>query len=71
MATMSSVNPATGEVLARFDELTDAELEARLARAARRVRARGAGGRFAERAALMAPRRRGARARQGALGAAR
>jgi succinate-semialdehyde dehydrogenase/glutarate-semialdehyde dehydrogenase len=34
MATMSSVNPATGEVLARFDELTDAELEARLARAA-------------------------------------
>ncbi|HSD19773.1 MAG TPA: NAD-dependent succinate-semialdehyde dehydrogenase [Anaeromyxobacter sp.] len=34
MATMSSVNPATGEVLARFDELTDSELEARLARAA-------------------------------------
>ena len=34
MATMTSVNPATGEVLARFDEVTDAELEARLARAA-------------------------------------
>ncbi|ABC82794.1 NAD-dependent succinate-semialdehyde dehydrogenase [Anaeromyxobacter dehalogenans] len=34
MATMSSVNPATGEVLARFDEITDAELERRLALAA-------------------------------------
>jgi succinate-semialdehyde dehydrogenase / glutarate-semialdehyde dehydrogenase len=33
MATMSSVNPATGEVLARFEELSDAELERRLARA--------------------------------------
>jgi succinate-semialdehyde dehydrogenase/glutarate-semialdehyde dehydrogenase len=34
MGTMSSVNPATGEVFARFDELDDAGLEARLARAA-------------------------------------
>jgi succinate-semialdehyde dehydrogenase / glutarate-semialdehyde dehydrogenase len=33
MATLSSVNPATGEVLARFDEISDAELERRLARA--------------------------------------
>ncbi len=52
MATMSSVNPATGEVLARFDELTDAELEAKLARAAdtfRSWRLRP----LAERAALM------------------
>ena len=30
---MESVNPATGEVLARFDELDDAQLEAKLARA--------------------------------------
>ncbi|ACL66557.1 Aldehyde Dehydrogenase [Anaeromyxobacter dehalogenans 2CP-1] len=34
MAAMSSVNPATGEVLARFDEIADAELERRLALAA-------------------------------------
>lgn len=34
MGTLSSVNPATGETFARFEELTDAELEARLARAA-------------------------------------
>jgi succinate-semialdehyde dehydrogenase / glutarate-semialdehyde dehydrogenase len=52
MATMSSVNPATGEVLARFEELSDAELERRLARADetfRTWRRRP----FAERAALM------------------
>jgi succinate-semialdehyde dehydrogenase/glutarate-semialdehyde dehydrogenase len=34
MGTLSSVNPATGETFARFEELTDAELEAKLARAA-------------------------------------
>jgi acyl-CoA reductase-like NAD-dependent aldehyde dehydrogenase len=34
MATMSSVNPATGEVLARIEEISDAELDARIARAA-------------------------------------
>jgi succinate-semialdehyde dehydrogenase/glutarate-semialdehyde dehydrogenase len=34
MGTLSSVNPATGEPFARFDELDDAGLEARLARAA-------------------------------------
>jgi succinate-semialdehyde dehydrogenase/glutarate-semialdehyde dehydrogenase len=39
MATMSSVNPATGEVLARYEELSDAALEARLARAAQTFRA--------------------------------
>ncbi len=39
MATMSSVNPATGEVLGRFEEISDAELEARLARAAQTFRA--------------------------------
>jgi succinate-semialdehyde dehydrogenase/glutarate-semialdehyde dehydrogenase len=39
MATMSSVNPATGEVLARYDELSDAALEARLARAVQTFRA--------------------------------
>lgn len=33
--TFSSINPATGELLARFDALTEAELEARLARAER------------------------------------
>jgi succinate-semialdehyde dehydrogenase / glutarate-semialdehyde dehydrogenase len=52
MASMTSVNPATGEVLARFDELPDAELERRLARAEevfRSWRRRP----FAERAALM------------------
>ena len=38
MSTLSSVNPATGEPFARFDELTDAELEARLALAAERFR---------------------------------
>ena len=32
--TFASINPATGETLAEFSELTDAELEARLARAA-------------------------------------
>ncbi|HYG68226.1 MAG TPA: aldehyde dehydrogenase family protein, partial [Anaeromyxobacteraceae bacterium] len=52
MATMTSVNPATGEVLARFDELSDAELDARLARAASAFREwrRTA---FAERAARL------------------
>ena len=52
MATMQSVNPATGEVLGRFEELSDAALEARIARAAetfRTWRRRP----FAERAALM------------------
>ncbi len=34
MATMTSVNPATGEVLGRFDEISDGEVEARIARAA-------------------------------------
>ena len=37
MGTLSSVNPATGEPFARFDELDDAELEARLALAAVRA----------------------------------
>jgi succinate-semialdehyde dehydrogenase/glutarate-semialdehyde dehydrogenase len=52
MPTMSSVNPATGEVLARFEELSDAELEARLDRAARTFRAWRRRP-FPERAALM------------------
>jgi succinate-semialdehyde dehydrogenase/glutarate-semialdehyde dehydrogenase len=52
MATMTSVNPATGEVLARFDELTDAELEARLAQAASAFRSWRRTG-FGERAALL------------------
>jgi succinate-semialdehyde dehydrogenase / glutarate-semialdehyde dehydrogenase len=52
MATMTSVNPATGEVLARFDELSDAELEARLARAASAFRSWRRTG-FGERAALL------------------
>jgi succinate-semialdehyde dehydrogenase / glutarate-semialdehyde dehydrogenase len=38
MATMTSVNPATGEAFGRFEELSDAELEARLARAAQTFR---------------------------------
>jgi succinate-semialdehyde dehydrogenase/glutarate-semialdehyde dehydrogenase len=38
MSTLSSINPATGETFARFEELTDGELEARLARAAERFR---------------------------------
>jgi succinate-semialdehyde dehydrogenase/glutarate-semialdehyde dehydrogenase len=38
MATMTSVNPANGEVLGRFDEISDAELEARIARAAQTFR---------------------------------
>ena len=53
MATLSSVSPATGEVLARFDELSDAELEARIARAAQTFRTWRRRP-FAERAALMA-----------------
>jgi succinate-semialdehyde dehydrogenase/glutarate-semialdehyde dehydrogenase len=52
MATMSSVNPATGEVLARLEEISDAELEARLGRAARTFRSWRRRS-FAERAALM------------------
>ena len=36
---LSSVNPATGEVLARFDEISEAELEAKLARAQSTFRA--------------------------------
>jgi succinate-semialdehyde dehydrogenase/glutarate-semialdehyde dehydrogenase len=39
MGTLSSVNPATGETFARFEELTDVELEGRLARAAATFRA--------------------------------
>jgi succinate-semialdehyde dehydrogenase / glutarate-semialdehyde dehydrogenase len=52
MPTMSSVNPATGEVLARFEELSDAELEARLARAAQTFRSWRRRP-FSERAGLM------------------
>jgi succinate-semialdehyde dehydrogenase/glutarate-semialdehyde dehydrogenase len=52
MATMSSVNPANGEVLARFEEISDAELEARIARAAQTFRAWRRRP-FAERAPLM------------------
>ena len=53
MATLSSVNPATGETFARFEELTDAELEARLVRAASTFQSwRGVP--VAERARLMA-----------------
>jgi len=53
MASMTSVNPATGEVLGRYDELSDPELEARLARAAQTFRAWRRRP-FAERAALVA-----------------
>jgi succinate-semialdehyde dehydrogenase / glutarate-semialdehyde dehydrogenase len=53
MATMSSVNPATLEVLARFDEISDAELERRLARADETFRSWRRRP-FAERAALTA-----------------
>ncbi len=49
---MSSVNPATGEVLATFDELSDADLEARLAKAAAAFRAWRRRP-FAERAAVL------------------
>jgi succinate-semialdehyde dehydrogenase/glutarate-semialdehyde dehydrogenase len=49
---MTSVNPATGETFGRFEELSDAELEARLARAAETFRAWRRRP-FAERAALM------------------
>jgi succinate-semialdehyde dehydrogenase/glutarate-semialdehyde dehydrogenase len=52
MATMTSVNPATGETFGRFEELSDAELEARIARAAETFRAWRRVP-FAERAALM------------------
>ena len=52
MATMTSVNPATGEVLGRFEELSDAELEARIGRAAQTFRSWRRRP-FAERAALM------------------
>jgi succinate-semialdehyde dehydrogenase/glutarate-semialdehyde dehydrogenase len=52
MATFTSVNPANGEVLARVDEISDAELEARLARAAQTFRAWRRRP-FPERAALM------------------
>jgi succinate-semialdehyde dehydrogenase/glutarate-semialdehyde dehydrogenase len=52
MPTMSSVNPATGEVFGRFDELSDAELEAKLARAAEAFKAWRRRP-FAERAALL------------------
>jgi succinate-semialdehyde dehydrogenase/glutarate-semialdehyde dehydrogenase len=52
MATMTSVNPATGEVLGRYEELSDAELEARLARAAQTFRSWRRRP-FADRAALL------------------
>ena len=52
MPTMTSVNPANGEVLGRFDEISDAELEARLARAAQTFRSWRRRP-FAERAALV------------------
>ncbi len=52
MATMSSVNPATGEVLGRFEELSDAELEARIGRAAQTFRSWRRRP-FADRAALL------------------
>ncbi len=52
MATMTSVDPATGEVLGRFEELSDAELEARIGRAAETFRSWRRRP-FAERAALM------------------
>ncbi|HET8539866.1 MAG TPA: NAD-dependent succinate-semialdehyde dehydrogenase [Anaeromyxobacter sp.] len=52
MPTMTSVNPANGEVLGRFEELSDAELEARLARAAQTFRTWRRRP-FAERASLM------------------
>jgi succinate-semialdehyde dehydrogenase/glutarate-semialdehyde dehydrogenase len=50
---MQSVNPATGEVLARFDEHTDAQVEAALARAAATFRS-WRKTTFAERARLVA-----------------
>ncbi|HEY6098051.1 MAG TPA: NAD-dependent succinate-semialdehyde dehydrogenase [Anaeromyxobacter sp.] len=53
MATLSSVNPATGETLGRFDEIGDGEVEGRLAAAADGFRAWRRRP-FAERAALMA-----------------
>ena len=53
MATMTSVNPANGEVLGRFEEISDAELEARLARAAQTFRTWRRRP-FAERASLLA-----------------
>ncbi len=53
MATLSSVNPATGEVLARFEEISDAELEARIARAAQTFKSWRRRP-FGERASLMA-----------------
>jgi len=52
MATMATVNPATGEVLARFDEISDREVDARLSRAREAFRAWRQRP-FAERAAVM------------------
>jgi succinate-semialdehyde dehydrogenase/glutarate-semialdehyde dehydrogenase len=52
MATMSSINPATGEVLVRLEEISDAEVEARLARAVQTFRTWRRRP-FADRAALM------------------
>jgi len=49
---MESINPATGEVVASFEELTDEELDARLARAEETFR-RHRRSTFAERAALL------------------
>src|SRR3989344_3508880 len=52
MKTMDSPNPATGKVFARTRELTDAELEKKLARASARF-AKWRTTSFAQRAALM------------------
>ncbi len=52
MATMASVNPANGEVLAKFEEISDPEVEARLARAVQTFRTWRRRP-FAERAALL------------------
>ncbi len=38
MATMSSINPATGEALVRLEEISDAEIDARLSRAVQTFR---------------------------------
>ena len=52
MATMATVNPATGEVLARFDVISDREVDERLSRAREAFRAWRRRP-FAARAALM------------------
>ncbi len=52
MATRSSINPATGEVLVRLEEISDAEIDARLSRAVQTFRTWRRRP-FADRAALM------------------